>query len=206
MVTMSDGVKLAVDVYRPIKGGGQPASGRFPVILSQTPYGKRSATTTQSMGPGFGGDGFYPYLVQRGYINVVADVRGTGSSDGDFQLFGPREMRDGVQLVRWAARLPGSSGPLGLAGSSYVGLNQIFTAALAGPRSPVPGSTCSSGLPACNGARVRCWKRSPRVRRAPAAVFTCTCWKPSISAAGPISIFPMGWSAISTISACCRSG
>jgi putative CocE/NonD family hydrolase len=137
MVAMSDGVKLAVDVYRPINSNGRPASGRFPVILSQTPYGKRSATTTQSMGSGFGGDGFYPYLVQRGYIDVVADVRGTGSSDGDFQLFGPREKQDGVDLVRWAARLPGSSGRVGLAGSSYVGLNQLFTAALAGRRSPV---------------------------------------------------------------------
>ena len=136
-VTMSDGVKLAADVYRPTLSSGAPAPGRFPVILSQTPYGKRSAVTTQSMGQGMGGDGFYPYLVQRGYIDVVADVRGTGSSDGDFSLFGPRERQDGVELARWAVRLEGSTGRVGLAGSSYVGLNQIFTAALGGPRSPV---------------------------------------------------------------------
>ena len=138
LVRMSDGVRLAVDVYRPTSlSTGRPAKGRFPVILSQTPYGKRSATTTRSMGPGFGGDGFYPYLVQRGYIDVVADVRGTGSSDGTFSLFGPREMRDGVELAKWAARLPASTGRVGLAGSSYVGLNQIFSAALAGPHSPI---------------------------------------------------------------------
>src|SRR5581483_1730526 len=74
MVTMSDGVQLAADVYVPTQPDGSPAHGRFPVILSQTPYGKESAVTTQSMGPGFGGDGYYPYLVQRGYIDVVADV------------------------------------------------------------------------------------------------------------------------------------
>ena len=136
LVAMSDGVKLAVDVYRPAMSGGRPAPGRFPVILSQTPYGKRSATTTQSMA-GYGGDGYYPYLVEHGYIDVVADVRGTGSSDGDFSLFGPREMQDGVELANWAASLPGSSGRVGLAGSSYVGLNQIYTAALAGRGSPV---------------------------------------------------------------------
>src|SRR3989440_5897402 len=80
---------------------------------------------------------FYPSLVQRGYIDVVADVRGTGSSDGDFSLFGPRERQDGVELARWAARISGSTGRVGLAGSSYVGLNQIFTAALSDRGSPV---------------------------------------------------------------------
>ncbi len=137
MVTMSDGVQLAVDVYIPTQANGSPAPGRFPVILSQTPYNKRSAVTTQSMGSGFGGDGFYPYLIQRGYIDVVADIRGSGESGGDFSLFGPREMQDGVELARWASRLPGSNHRVGLAGSSYLGLNQIFTAALAGRSSPV---------------------------------------------------------------------
>jgi putative CocE/NonD family hydrolase len=137
MVTMSDGVRLAADVYRPTLSSGQAAPGPFPVILSQTPYGKRSAVTTESMGQGMGGDGYYPYLVQRGYVDVVADVRGTGSSDGDFSLFGPREMQDGAELADWAARLPGSTGRVGLAGSSYAELNQLFTAALAGTKSPI---------------------------------------------------------------------
>jgi hypothetical protein len=137
MVTMSDGVQLAVDVYRPTLSSGANAPGRFPVVLSQTPYGKRSVVTTQSMGQGMGGDGYYPYLVQRGYIGVVADVRGSGSSGGDFSLFGPRERQDGVELADWASRLPSSTGRVGLAGSSYVGLNQLFTAALCGRRCPV---------------------------------------------------------------------
>jgi uncharacterized protein len=137
MVTMSDGVQLAVDVYRPTTPSGAPAQGPFPVILSETPYGKRSLVTTQSMGQGFGGDGYYPYLIERGYIDVVADVRGTGDSGGDFSLFGPREKEDGVELVRWASRLAGADGRVGMAGSSYLALNQIFTAALAGRHSPL---------------------------------------------------------------------
>lgn len=137
MVTMSDGVQLAVDVYRPTTRDGAPAKGPFPVILSETPYGRRSLVTTQSMGQGFGGDGYYPYLIKRGYIDVVADVRGTGDSGGDFSLFGSREKQDGVELVRWASRLAGSNGRVGMAGSSYLALNQLFTAALAGPRSPL---------------------------------------------------------------------
>jgi putative CocE/NonD family hydrolase len=137
MVTMSDRVQLAADVYRPTLPTGAPARGPFPVILSITPYGKRSVVTMDSMGPGLGGDGYYPYLIERGYIDVVADVRGAGNSGGDFSLFGPREMQDGTELVRWAARLPGSNGRVGMAGSSYLGLNQIFTAALVGPHSPL---------------------------------------------------------------------
>ncbi len=46
-------------------------------------------------------------------------------------------MQDGVELARWAAHLRGSDGRVGMAGSSYLGLNQLFTAALAGPHSPI---------------------------------------------------------------------
>src|SRR3954471_8188542 len=111
-VRMSDGTELRADVYYPTDPKtGAPATGPFPVVLSQTPYGKRSPVTTSSSNAGEGGgNGHFPYLVRRGYINVVADVRGTGSSDGDFELFGPREVQDGVELVSWAARLPRSSG------------------------------------------------------------------------------------------------
>ena len=68
-----------------------------------------------------GGDGFYPYLVQRGYIDVVADVRGAGDSHGSWGLFDPIQAQDGAELVRWAAKLPQSSGKVGLYGSSYLG-------------------------------------------------------------------------------------
>jgi uncharacterized protein len=136
-VRMSDGTELAADVYYPAEPrSGQPAPGPFPVVLAQTPYGKRSVTTTQSFGEN-GGDGHFPYLVRRGYINAIVDVRGTGSSDGGFGLFSERDARDGAELVRWAARLPRSSGNVGGAGYSYVGLNQIHTAAALGPGSPL---------------------------------------------------------------------
>jgi hypothetical protein len=129
-VRMSDGTELAADVYYPT------GKGPFPVILTQTPYGRSSVTTTKGYTP-FGGDGYFPYLVKRGYINVIADVRGSGNSGGDFGLFSPRDAQDGAELVRWAARLPRSDGKVGAAGYSYVGLNQIFTAAKLGRGSPL---------------------------------------------------------------------
>ncbi|MEX0427994.1 CocE/NonD family hydrolase [Nocardioides sp. DS6] len=121
-VTMSDGVKLAVDVYRPANADGTPATGRFPVILTQTPYNKAAT------GSVLAGDN---YLVERGYVYVLADVRGTGSSQGQWDSFGSREQRDGLELATWATSRarPWSDGRLGLYGASYMAINQFFTAA-----------------------------------------------------------------------------
>ena len=63
MVPMRDGVKLAVDIYRPSRNG-QPIEGRFPVILTRTPYNKEDAAPTANS--------FVPY----GYVVVLQDVRG----------------------------------------------------------------------------------------------------------------------------------
>ena len=75
------------------------------------------------------------------------DVRGTGASGGSFGLFDARERRDGVELASWAARRPHSTGRVGMAGCSYLGLNQIFTAAGAGRGSPVRAiAPCAAGI------------------------------------------------------------
>lgn len=109
-ITMRDGVILVADVYRPM------ASGRFPVILTQTPYNKENIPGNE-------------YFVRRGYVHVVVDVRGTGGSQGTWQSFGDAEQRDGYELVQWAARQPWSDGNVGLWGASYMAINQFFTAA-----------------------------------------------------------------------------
>lgn len=121
VVRMSDGVRLRVDIFRPARADGRPAPGRFPVILTQTPYNKNIPRTNF----------LNEYLVRRGYVQVIADVRGTGSSEGSWSSFGPREQRDGAQLVRWvhSRKRPWSSGDVGLYGVSYGAINQFFTAA-----------------------------------------------------------------------------
>ena len=119
-VVMSDGVVLRVDVRRPGKEG-TAARGRFPVILTQTPYNKNSGALA------FEAD----HLVTRGYVQVIADVRGTGGSNGTWDSFGSREQRDGFELAEWASstQRPWSNGSLGLHGTSYGAINQVFTAA-----------------------------------------------------------------------------
>jgi putative CocE/NonD family hydrolase len=133
-VTMSDGTVLRADVYWPADTKtAKPATGHFPVVLTQTPYGKNS-------GLGSVGNqltGAFPYLVERGYIDVVADVRGTGDSHGTWDIFDPVQIQDGVQLVRWASRLAHADGRVGLYGESYLGINQLMTASAVGRQSPL---------------------------------------------------------------------
>lgn len=119
-LTMSDGVTLVADIRRPATDGA-PAPGRFPVIVTQTPYNKNLP------GLNFAND----YLVERGYVQVVVDVRGTGGSGGTWTAFGEREQRDGYEVVEWSAspQRPWSNGKIGLYGVSYGAINQFFTAA-----------------------------------------------------------------------------
>lgn len=137
-IRMNDGVTLIANVGYPTDlSTGQRASGRFPVLLTQDPY----ASSTQPNS----------YYVTRGYINAVVEVRGTGDTHGPggaevtSPFFGPRQTKDGVALVKWAAHtLAGSNGVIGLDGCSFLGIDQIFTAAAVGPNSPV-----KEILPAC---------------------------------------------------------
>jgi uncharacterized protein len=132
-VTMKDGTVLRADVYSPADANGQPAKGPFPVVMTQSPYGKDAGLGLA----GQSGTGEFQYLIQRGYIDVVADVRGAGDSHGSWGLFDPIQASDGAELVRWAAKLPHSSGKVGLYGSSYLGIDQLLTASKVGKHSPL---------------------------------------------------------------------
>ena len=88
-VRMSDGVVLYVDVIQPADSSGKALPGRYPVLLTQTPYNKNTPSLN------FEDD----YLVEHGYVQVIADARGTGSSEGSWDSFGPREQQDGYDLA-----------------------------------------------------------------------------------------------------------
>ena len=132
-VPMSDGVVLRADIHYPTDPAtGQPAAGPFPVLLSMTPYGKKAPPPAAQIG-----GGATPYLIKRGYIEVMVDVRGTGASGGSFEMLGIEQTQDGVDLVAWASRLANSNGRVGMFGISYLAINQLFTAAAVGPESPL---------------------------------------------------------------------
>jgi putative CocE/NonD family hydrolase len=133
-VRMHDGKVLRADVYYPTTKGKR-AKGPFPVALTLTPYGKGVLGSSNNSAGGQTGPS--PYLVQRGFIDVVVDVRGTGASQGQFGLFDPQQDRDGATLVRWAARRANSDGKVGMYGASYLGIDQLLTAAALPKGSPL---------------------------------------------------------------------
>ena len=73
MLPMTDGVRLATDVFRLQDG---PPS---PVLMVRTPYGKDRMT--------IGGAESFDILraVQAGYVVVAQDVRGRYRSEGEFE-------------------------------------------------------------------------------------------------------------------------
>ena len=50
MIPMRDGVRLAADIFRPARDG-KPAPGRFPTLLTRTPYDKDGAAATAATTP-----------------------------------------------------------------------------------------------------------------------------------------------------------
>ncbi|MEO1299281.1 MAG: CocE/NonD family hydrolase, partial [Cyanobacteria bacterium J06636_16] len=108
-----DRVRLDADVYRP------DAAGVFPVLLMRQPYGREIASTVVYAHP--------IWYTAQGFIVVIQDVRGRGTSAGEFRLF-EHEISDGYETVKWAAQLPQSNGKVGMYGFSYQGMTQLFAA------------------------------------------------------------------------------
>jgi len=112
-VKMRDGVTLRADICHP------KADGKFPVLLTRTPYDKNGEVA------------FCLKAATRGYVVVAQDVRGRYASEGDWYPF-KYESKDGYDTVEWAAALPYSNGKVGMFGGSYVGATQ-YLAAIAQP-------------------------------------------------------------------------
>ena len=118
-IPMRDRINLTADIYRP-KNVDTP----LPVLLMRLPYGRAIASTCTYAHPSW-------YACQ-GYIVVIQDVRGCGTSEGEFYPF-RNEYDDGFDTVEWCAKeLEGSSGKVGMYGFSYQGVTQ-FQAAVQQP-------------------------------------------------------------------------
>lgn len=118
-VAMRDGVRLATDLYLPAKQGTR-LSGKFPVILTRTPYDKNG---NRSLGE---------YYAARGYVFIAQDTRGRYASEGVWHWLtddGP----DGVDTAKWIADQSWSTGKIGMIGTSYVGGTQHALAMAGSP-------------------------------------------------------------------------
>ncbi len=109
-----DRVRLDADIYRP------DTEEKLPILLMRQPYGREIASTVVYAHP--------RWYAAQGYIVVIQDVRGRGTSQGEFDLF-THEVADGLDTINWVSQLPDSTGKLGMYGFSYQGMTQLYTAA-----------------------------------------------------------------------------
>lgn len=96
--------------------------------LTGTPLDGIPELTGMVTGGGFKSFGVNRPLVQSGYTQVVVDARGTGFSQGVWDVLGEREQQDSVELIDWASRQPWSDGTVGMAGVSYSAINSVQAA------------------------------------------------------------------------------
>ena len=141
-IKMRDGVRLAVNVFRPDK------PGKFPVIMAFVgPYGKdagpheyaysryeyfvdlgltvgtlRISEATPFEGPD------PAFWVSNGYAVVHLDTRGFFKSEGEKQVLTQTEMLDYYEAIEWAGTQEWSNGNVGLSGVSYLAVSQYYAA------------------------------------------------------------------------------
>lgn len=130
LVPMRDGVKLSVNIFRP------DAAGKFPALLAMSLYGKELQTLPDPeipydrnfQGAGSIEAGKIEFWVPRGYVYVIADDRGCGASEGEYNLMGKKEQEDGYDLIEWIAQQSWCSGNIGMIGMSYFAFIQYLVA------------------------------------------------------------------------------
>ncbi|MDP6555308.1 MAG: CocE/NonD family hydrolase [Pirellulaceae bacterium] len=110
MIPMSDGTKLAANIFKP------KSDGPFPTILSRTPYGKGGEKHGQGR-----------FYASQGYVMVIQDCRGRGESKGLWDPF-RFDADDGFDTQQWVGKQPWCNGKIGTAGGSYVGWTQWASA------------------------------------------------------------------------------
>lgn len=133
-VVLRDGTTIYTDIFRPA------GATNIPCIVSWSYYGKRpgeAMSEWQVMGvppgtistmskfespdPG--------YWCHQGYAVANVDPRGTGHSEGDINMFGTQDAKDGYDFIEWIATQSWCSGRVGMGGNSCVAMTQFRVAA-----------------------------------------------------------------------------
>ena len=115
-IIMSDGIRLAADIYWP---AGADKKDRFPILLEYLPYRKdENRARNYSL---------YSYFLEHGYLVVRVDMRGTGNSEGVTipYEYSDIELDDGEEVIDWLSQQEWSTGSVGMFGISWGGFNSI---------------------------------------------------------------------------------
>jgi putative CocE/NonD family hydrolase len=119
-VSVEDGTRLAIDIYRPAQMG-RAVEDRLPVVLLHSIGNRSDSRTLSSYG--------ISDLVKHGYVFVWLQPRGIGASFGKTGGFlteqNGRDVRD---VIGWLSRQPWSNGKIGMMGLSNLGFIQWLAA------------------------------------------------------------------------------
>ncbi|MBW2369974.1 MAG: CocE/NonD family hydrolase [Deltaproteobacteria bacterium] len=148
-VTVRDGVRIAMDIYRPTCGG-VVASEPLPVAMSVTRYWRARKLSDGSIdspvaviAPGENsgalinpsayrsellGKDRNSELLSHGYTLVYMDSRGTGASFGTQDPSFQKEVDDISDVMDWLVAQPWARSKIGMFGGSWLGLIQLIAA------------------------------------------------------------------------------
>jgi uncharacterized protein len=133
LVPMRDGVKIAIDIYRPDTADRLPALLAFSIRNKdlQGPEPAQASLTHPAWsmlwtGPAEAGD--TRFFVSRGYVHVIGNPRGIGKSES-----GGSRAFDSYDLIEWIAAQPWCDGNVGMVGISGFGAEQFIAAKLNSP-------------------------------------------------------------------------
>lgn len=114
-IPMRDGVILRADIYRPAD------DAKHPSLVFRSPYEKDTLDRRWGQLSPIG-------FARAGYCVVFQDVRGTGTSDGEYNFFF-NQGKDGYDTIEWAAAQEWCNGKVGTFGHSYYAYTQLIAAA-----------------------------------------------------------------------------
>jgi putative CocE/NonD family hydrolase len=152
-VTVSDGTSIAVSIVFPDSfDPANPGAKKYPTIYEMAGYenGSSSDEGRTFFGetedhcnemfngncppfplPGDSHEGTSAFRYDDDYVSVHAQLRGTGCSSGEFNLYSTRSALDGVEVIEnWLVKQPWSNGKVGILGHSYSGATGFMIAAM----------------------------------------------------------------------------
>ena len=133
-MTLSDGCRIALRIWRPADAEHEPV----PAVFEYLPYRKRELTADRDVP-------MHTYFAGHGYACVRADMRGSGESDGVLEdEYLQQELDDGVEILAWIGRQPWCTGKAGMIGISWGGFNGLQLAALQPPELGAVITLCST--------------------------------------------------------------
>src|SRR5262245_10547709 len=124
MIPMSDGTRIATDVYRP-----KDTSKKYATIFVRTPYNFNYWDVRTGAPRDLSNE---LEAVKRGYAFVEMNERGRFFSEGNYDILGP-PLTDGVEEFNWIGKQSWSNGKVGTIGCSSTAEWQLAVAGQGAP-------------------------------------------------------------------------